>query len=555
MGSKTKTRTPSSERQFDELRATLRSMLAEEKDDQVITMVIEMLLCMSRENTALQMRLQKQLKARFGQSSEKVSGAQLSLFLKIMGADDAEDDETETPDAEAWREDKELAKHFDEKKEREKEKRRHGRNPLPKHLPRKEIILPVAKSHRICSECGSKKQCIGHDKSEVLEWVPGSFQVLVYAREKLACRRCQGKVSIAPVADKVIEGGLPGPGLLAEVILKKYKYALPLWRQAEFFATMDVHLAESTMCGWVQSFAQSAAPIRDEIKRRTLLSRCINTDDSHIRVLDRNHPKGIKRGVMWVYIGDGLEAFFDYTVDRSRDGPMRILHSYKGKLQADAYSVYDIFFVGDDATAIEVGCAMHARRYFVEALEAGFAVASCAIAWFRYLYKIEEYAKDIGADEEERLRIRQQKSAPVMKKLHAWMTTQAKVAAPKTPLSDALGYSLRQWDALSQFLHDGSLEIDNGLAERTIRTLAIGRKNYMFAGSDAGAEAAAVIYSLIASCKLAGVDTGKYLRDVMIKLASGWPQAKIGELVPSSWAQIHGLAEPPPSKAARLRPV
>lgn len=210
-------------------------MLSEEKDDQVITMVIEMLPSMSRENTALRMRLQKQLKARFGQSSEKVPGAQISLFLEIMGADDIEGDETQTPDAEAWRGDKELAKHLDEKNAREKENRRRGRNPLPKHLPREVIVLSVAKSHRICSACGSKKQCIGHDKSEVLEWVPGSFKVLVFAREKIACRRCQGRVSIAPVADKVIEGGLPGPGLL-DVVARIHRILMAIYTGSRHWA-------------------------------------------------------------------------------------------------------------------------------------------------------------------------------------------------------------------------------------------------------------------------------------------------------------------------------
>lgn len=539
MRSDTNTKTIANEQQFEELRATLGSMLARQQGDEAINLVIEMLITMSRENTALQMRLQKLLKARFGQSSEKVSGAQLSLFLELMGADDTENDETPPPDADAWRTDEELRKHFEEEEKRKKKARRRGRRPLPTDLPREEITLPVSESHRVCSVCGSEKRCIGHDKSEVLEWIPGSFKVLVFSREKLACKPCQGEVVIAPVADKVIEGGLPGPGLLTEIVLKKYKYAQPLWRQAEFFATQGVGLAESTLCGWVKSVAELLAPIRDEIKRRALLCHCINTDDSHIRVLDKDHPKGIKRGAMWVYIGDGLHAFFDYTPDRSRAGPLKILEGYEGKLQADAYSVYDIFFEGDDATIIEVGCAMHARRYFVEALDSGFTDAAGPIAWFRHLYKIEEYAKDIGADAQQRLEIRQQKSVPVMEALGKWITEKIKVTPKDTPFGKALGYSARQWEALSQFLHDGALEIDNGLSERIIRTLAIGRKNFMFAGSDAGAEWAAILYSLIASCKLAGIDAGAYLRDVMIKIAGGWPQSKIGELTPENWAKLH----------------
>ena len=537
MSNKTKSK-PISQERLAELEDMLISMLAQERGEEAIRLMMEMFTTMSRENTELQLRLQKQLKARFGQSSEKVSGAQLSLFLEMLGVDESEAEEEPQPDADAdaWQKDAELEQHFEQRQRRKKQRRRRGRNPLPKNLPREEITLPVPQSHRVCSVCGNDKSCLGHDKSEVLEWVPGSFKVQVYAREKLACKPCQGSVTIAPVADKIIEGGLPGPALLTEIVLKKFKYAQPLWRQAEFFTTQGVRLAESTLCGWVKAVAGLLEPVYKEIKRVALLSHCINTDDSHIRVLDRTHPKGIKRGAMWVYVGDGLHAFFDYTPDRSRAGPARVLDGYTGYIQADAYSVYDVFFEGEEASCVEVGCAMHCRRYFVEALDAGATDAAPAIAWFRHLYKIEEYAKDIGADSQKRLELRQEKSVPVMEDLGKWIVAKSKSTTKDTPLGKALGYASRQWDALNQFLVDGALEIDNGLAERTIRTLAIGRKNYMFAGSDDGAQWAAILYSLIASCQLAKIDAGAYLRDVMSKIAAQWPQSRLAELTPARWA-------------------
>jgi len=525
-----------------EMRETLGTMIADERGTEAVDLMIEVMVTLKQENQQLSLRLQKELKARYGTSSERLSAGQLSLFLGMLGADDSADDDVGPDPVDDKTGDPELDEHFGEKKKRKKNRKPTGRRPLPEQLPREEVVLSVPEHERTCTICGTDKRCIGHDRSEVLEWTPGFFKVLVFAREKLACKPCEGDVVIAPVADKVIEGGLPGPGLLTEIVLKKFKYAQPLWRQAHYFSTRGVDLAESTLCGWIKAAAATLTPVYNEIVRLALLCHCIQTDDSHIRVLDRRHPKGIKRGAMWVYIGDQKYAFFDYSPDRSSDSPHRILKGYAGKVQADAYSAYDFLFKGEEATATELGCMMHARRYFVEAFEASEELAAVPIRWFWHLYKIEEYAKDIGADDKKRLCIRREKSKPVMDKLGKWIAQHYDPDDKASPLSKAMGYSSRQWDALTRFIDDGAVEIDNGLSERVIRTVAIGRKNYMFAGSDAGAERAAILYSLIASCDLAQVDTAAYLRDVMMKIACGWPQSKISELIPANWALKHGRA-------------
>jgi transposase len=483
-----------------QIRATLEELIGADRSGEAIDLMLEILTTLQRENASLSQRLAKQLKARFGQTSERIEGSQLSLFLSLLGADEDDEDAEQAPaDPDATGDD-ELDEHFANKRKRKSARRPPGRRPLPPELPRDRIVIPVAAEELTCPRCGTEKECFDHATSEVLEWTPGHFKVLEYAREKRSCKACAGEVSIAPVADKVIERGMAGPGLLTEIMLKKFKYAQPLWRQAHFFATCGVRLAESTMCDWVRQAAELLQPIYRELLRKVLASHCINTDDSHIRVLDREHPKRIKRGVMWVYIGDQKYVFFDYTPNRSREGPLRILVDFEGLVQADAYSGYNVIFERDGATAFEVGCMMHARRYFVEALDAGEALAAAPLRWIRHIYKVEEYAKDRGANASQRRAIRQRKSKPLMKKLGTWLQRQYERVETGSPIAKAIGYAVRQWDALNRFLDDGAIEIDNGLAERVIRTLAIGRKNYMFAGSDAGAERAAVLYSLIASC-------------------------------------------------------
>jgi transposase len=533
-----------------ELRDTLTQMAEDGRVDEAIDMMVEMMCSMQQKADDLSNRLAKALKVLYGRKSERICENQLSMFIDIMGATDdaveatgdkAEDEGPKTGDPE-------LDEHFKNKRKEKKRKKPKGRNPLPAHLPREKVALKVEDPLRVCSICGKDKACIGHEKSEVLEWVPGSFKVLVYEREKLACKPCQADVTIAAAADKVIEGGLPGPALLAEVALKKFKYAQPLWRQAHYFRTLGVHVAQSTMCGWVKAGSGLLEPIIKAIREELLLAACINTDDSHIRVLDRDQPRGIKRGAMWVYVGDKTHVLFDYTPSRSSDGPRKILEGYKGKVQADAYSGYDFAYevrVEDDGVyvrATEVGCAMHARRYFVEALDAGYKEAAVAVKFFWHLYKIEEFAKDIDATADQRREIRQRKSKPVMRKFRRWLRQNRGRYEKKSPFSKAITYARNQWKALNQFLYDGALEIDNGLSERVIRTVAIGRKNFMFAGSDAGAERAAVFYSLICSCDLAKVDAGAYLKDVMKKIASGWPQSRIKELIPANWAKQHAPA-------------
>jgi hypothetical protein len=265
----------------------------------------------------------------------------------------------------------------------------------------------------------------------------------------------------------------------------------------------------------------------------------LQTDDTHLRVLDRDHPKGVRRGFLWAYVGDARWAYFDFTSTREKEGPLEFLAQRRGFVQADAYSGYDALFQGDAPRCREVGCWAHARRRFVEALEAGELAATEPLRQIQALYAIERSLRDEGVSLEVRAKVRQEQAPPILAELRAWLESRRGRWPPRSPLADAIGYTLNQWEALSVYLEDPQLDIDNTRVERLIRMVAVGRRNYLFAGSDDGARHGAVHYTLIATCRLHGIDAQAYLADVYAKLADDWPQRRLAELLPDAWARAH----------------
>jgi hypothetical protein len=253
-------------------------------------------------------------------------------------------------------------------------------------------------------------------------------------------------------------------------------------------------------------------------------------------VLDREAVGGSKRGHFWAYLGDKRWLAFDYTPDWSADRPREVLADREGWLQADGYKGYDALFKGADATAVEAGCWSHCRRGFVEALESDKRAAE-PIAIMKQLFRIEELAKAQAMSPESRLELRQKRSRPVIKRLAVWLDKMRERIPPKDPLGKGITYATNQWQALGRFLEDGRLEIDNNGAERALRAIAVGRKNWMFAGSDAGARSAAILYTVIGTAKLANIDPHAYLGDVIQRLAEGWRANRLDELLPAAWAE------------------
>ena len=539
------TQTETQQANLDEIRQLLLSMAEKGQVVEAVDLLVELVRAVRDRNTELELRLRTLLKDKFGRKSETLAKDQLDLFLGLLGVPvppEAPSDASEAEGADA-------AEPEDEPKKRA---RPHGRRPLPEHLPREEKVLPVPPEERPCPTCGLERECIGYERSEVLEFVPGHFVVEVLLREKLACRPCGEGVVVAAPANKVIERGLPGPGAMAEVLVNKYTDSLPLYRQHERFKRLGVDIARSTLGNWVAEGAWLLRPIALRLALRVLAAHVLQTDSTHLRVLDDSRKPAVKRGTLWCYVGDGQDVVFRYTPTGHQDAPLAFLALRRGWLQADGTNLYDKLFKdrpGHAATAVEVGCWMHGRRYFVRALEAGDLRAAVPLKKIQALYKIEDDANALGLDPDARLALRQEKSVPVLLELGTWIAATANREPPKSPLAKAMTYSVNQWQALMRYTEDGRLPIDNGAVERAIRTVAVGRKNYLFAGSDEGAERAAILYSILGSCALAGVDPWAYLRDVLDKLAGNWPHHRLDELLPAQWKTLYAkpvAAEPPP---------
>ena len=435
----------------------------------------------------------------------------------------------------------------------------HGRRPLPKDLPRDRIEHDLSADEKHCSKCGTVLTKIGEEVSHQLDYVPASFVVREHVRLKYACKACEETIVLAPMPDQPICKGLPGPGLLAHVLVSKYDDHLPLYRQSEIYARQSVDLGRSTLCGWVRDCATLLGPLVRVMAREALASKVVQTDDTPVPVLDRLHPGRTRTGRLWVYRGDDEHPYtvFDYTPSRKRDGPVAFLGDYEGYLQADAFAGYDGIYAG--GTVVEIGCWAHARRKFIDAQETDKARATAAVDFIGQLYAIESDAAERGLDAEERRTLRQEKARPVVEDFRRWLDAQALVALPKSPLGKAIAYALDQWTALTRYLGDGVLAIDNNAAERDLRAVAIGRKNWLFAGSDAGGRRAAIAYSLIATCQRHKVNPFEYLRDTLVRVTTT-PASRIRELLPPQWKaareaqQADPPAEPPPPTAPPAAP-
>ena len=416
-------------------------------------------------------------------------------------------------------------------------KRGGGRKPLPRHLPRTRTVIEPSEAARTCARCTTAKTCIGADVTEELDYTPAVLRVHEIVRPKYACPHCEDGVVQAPVPARPIDQGRPGPGLLAHVVTSKYADHLPLHRLEGIFGRGGLRVSRRTLCDWVAAVAELVEPIVKVLHATVKTSPVVYSDDTPITVQDRQHPGGSRRAYIWVYGGDQGDVVYDYTPGRSREGPERMLEGYRGYLQADAYKGYDSLFA--DGTIIEVACWAHARRYIKDAVATALQPATTLLALIRRLYEVERAAHDVDPDTR-RVR-RQEQSQPVLDLLETERDRLSETCLPKSPLAEGLGYMRRQWTALTRYVQDGRLSIDNNAAERALRRVAVGRKNWLFAGSDAGGRRAAMLYSLIGTCHLVGVEPFAYLRDVLARLPSH-PNRRLIELTPRGWqaAQLAG---------------
>jgi transposase len=415
--------------------------------------------------------------------------------------------------------------------------RKPRRRPLPGHLPRqKQTILP---KETACPDCGGELKALGEDVSEILEYVPAHFHVIQQVRPKLACAHCD-KIVQAEAPSRPIARGLAGPGLLAHVLVSKYCDHLPLYRQEEIYARVGVELERTTLADWVGSASQLLAPLVEALRRHVMGAAKLHADDTPVPVLAPGLGK-TKTGRLWTYVRDDRPAgdatppgvWFAYSPDRKGEHPQGHLRHFSGTLQADAYAGFDPVYA--TGRVREAACWAHVRRKFYDLQVAHKSpIAQEALERIAALYAIEKEIR--GRPPDERRAIRQTRARPLLKSFHAWLESCLTKLSQKSDTTAAVKYALGRWEALTHYAEDGGLEIDNNAAERALRAVALGRKNYLFAGSDKGGERAAILYSLIGTAKLNGLDPECYLRDVLSRLPDH-PISRIEELLPWNFAK------------------
>ena len=490
---------------------------------QMVTSLVQEVEAREQRLRQLQHWLEQLLRARYGPRRERVNENQLFLFaVALVSAG------REAPAESAASTGTEKASAGTGKPEG------HGRGVLPKSLQRQRVVYDLAKGQRQCPQCQGDLKRIGEDVSERLEYVPASLVVIQEACQKYACAKgCTVVTAEKPTPP--IEKGLAGPGLLAQVAVSKYADHLPLHRQEEIFRRQGLELPRQTMCDWMRACAELVSPLYELMKQGALGSKAVQTDDTPVPVLDPGLPR-TRTGRIWTYVGDDAHPYtvYDYTPNRSRDGPEEFLKAFRGYLQADAYSGYDHFYKEPERGIIEVACWAHSRRRFFEAQSSDLMRSTVMLAYIRLLYDVEREARERKLDGEARRELRQKKAQPILEDIHAYLVREQPQVLPKSPEGEAIAYTLSNWKALIRYCEDGDLEIDNNGAERSLRGVAVGRKNWMFYGSDYGGRTAAVLISLIATCKRLSVDPFAYLRDIFARLGDH-PQSRLAELLPDQW--------------------
>lgn len=488
-------------------------------DDPVVLkqMIAELLATLrdaQRDNEHLRARLDQLLRRLYGPRAERISADQLLLFADVT-APAPPAPQAEEPSAATSK------------------KKGHGRKKPPHDLPR--IVQPhdVPEAERLCPFCQRPRDVIGVETSEQLDYHPAALFVVVHERAKYACKHCEEHVAIAAKPAQPIDKGLPGPGLLAHVITCKYADHLPLYRLERIFERQGVELSRSTLCDWMRDVAELLRPLYRRMLADVLRSRVLHTDDTPVPVLDDTRDT-TRQGRMWIYLGDADHPYtvFDYTPNRARDGPVQFLAGYQGYLQADAYGGYDGIYTGSQGDIVEVACWAHARRKFFDARTTDPERGHAAIAWIRRLYDIEDAAKK--KSDVDRAAHRQEHARPLLTSICQWLQEQRAVVLPKSPIGQAISYALSNWDALCRYTDQGFLAIDNNAAERVIRTIALGRKNWLHLGSDKGGHTAAVLFTFTLTCRRHDLDPFAYLRDVFARLPTQ-PADLLDHLLPDRW--------------------
>jgi transposase len=476
----------------------------------------------------------------FGASSEKVSDEQLLLMLAEETTADRRDIAEVSPEETVT-----VAEH---------KRARGGRRPLPENLERIEVVHDLKPDQKICPHDGRELKRIGEEVSEQLSYRPAEMRVIRHVRPKYACPLCEEGVSIAPPAPQLIPKSMAGPSLLAHIAVSKYADALPLYRQTQIFSRHGVDLPRSTLSSWMIRCGEAIQPLINLLRDELLQGPIIGCDETRFQVLKEQGQRPQRQSYLWVQLGGGESnkpvILFDYDPSRGGEVPKRLLAGFEGYLQTDGYVGYDALCDENDGIR-RVGCWAHARRKFDEAFKIlekrkgkkgqsrskklKESHAFRGLNWIRKLYDVERLAKEMSA--EERYQLRQKRSRPIIEDIAKWRAESAAKVPPKTYIGKAFTYLENQWKYLIRYLEDGRLEIDNNKVENVIRPFAVGRRNWLFSDTVAGAEASTNLYSLIVTAKANGLEPYSYLSLVFRDLPKARCVDDYEQLLPSRWSK------------------
>jgi transposase len=485
---------------------------------------------LSRMNR-LQNLLRQLQRAQFGRRSEKLDPEQLQLAIEdieqAIASDEAAEDKKDPAGA-----------------RKRADKRRADRGALPAHLPH--VDVTIAPEDTNCPCCRAPMHVIGEETSKRLDVVPAQFRVIVTHRPKFACRACTDGVVQAPAPERLIKGGLPTEAMVAYVLVAKYAWHLPLYRQAQMLLAQGIDIKRSVLAFWVGYAAAELNPLWLRLREIILTTGKIAVDETTAPVLDPGRGR-TKKGFFWAIARDdrpwgGTDppaVAYTYAPGRGAVHALKLLDGYRGIVQCDGYRVYKtIAETAPDAAITLAFCWAHLRRRFFDVVKSGPApIASETLVRIAALYAIEKTIRGRSADE--RRAVRQERSKPLVLALKAWLDEQLTRVSSKATIAEHINYALNHWDGLTRFLDDGRIELDSNIVERSIRPLVLNRKNALFAGHDQGAENWACIASLIETAKLCGVEPQAYLTDVLTKLVNLWPASRLDELLPWAWATEH----------------
>ena len=481
------------------------------------------------ENLRLQQELERYKKATYGPRADRLSMNQLAQMLLEF--------------AEAWEQkpiNLEDLRGAEPEPEVRRVKRRKGRRALAnfENLPVNTQVYELSAEERVCPGCGVERKEIGSENSWQIEYIPGHFERLEHVRKKYACASCEHKgenpqITVAAKAETAIEKGFAGPGLLAFIVTSKFADYLPLYRLEDIFERQGFEISRATQSVWCGDVADVVEPLYQRMAERVRKSHVVATDDTVLPMLSPGQTQSAR---MWVYVGDEANPYnvFDFTLNRSREGPKEFLKDYTQVLLADGYGGYNGVVAGNAIT--RAGCWSHSRRKFVEAEKTAPEIAREAVALMDALFAVERQAKDVSLAE--RLELRQKQSVPVLAELHRKLLIWKDQLIPKHPMADAVNYTLGQWQALTVFTTDGAVPIDNNVSEREMKRVVLNRKNSLFVGNPRGGRTAAILASLTSSCRRHDMDPHLYFMQLLVNLPT-WPARDLDAWLPDRWKQTH----------------